>query len=1290
VRSHRVADREDEYRRRRLARPLSPSRAGADGGTGEGRSYADVMREATLARERDNTLRNLQDKARREADEAAAAEAEATAGAAAAGAGGGGGAANGGASASASAAAAAGKRRGSRWDMPTPAHDSAGAAAAPGAEKRQRSEWEEEEDDDEGGGGGGGGHGAGGARSRWGETPLVGTAAAAAAPSAGGRSRWDEPTPLAGAHAAAPSDWGATPLVGGGGGCGGGAAGGAAKRSRWDETPVASYPGATPLAAGAAAAAAAYGATPVIVPGAAAAAYGAGAGGMGGGGGGGGVGALSAEELRALRAAADVDARNRPWTDAELDALLPGPEQGYKLVLPPAGYVPIMTPARKLTMATPARGGIGGIGGAGGGLLSADGGGGGGGGGLYLLPTEDAAAALRASIPAELGEGLPDLKPEDVQHFGRLLQRGVVESELPPAEQAERRVLKLLLRVKNGAPPQRKAALRQLTDGARDLGARALFDAVLPLLMSPSLEDQERHLLVKVVDRLLVRLGDLVRPYVHKILVVVEPLLIDEDYYARVEGREIVANLAKAAGLAQMIAAMRPDLDAVDEYVRNTTARAFAVVASALGVPALLPFLRAVCASKRSWQARHTGAKIVQQVAILQGCAVLPHLAQLVSAVAPGLKDASPKVKTITALALAALAEASAPYGIEAFDDVLEPLWRGVRALRGKALAAFLKAIGYLVPLMDSEHAAYYTREVVPVLRREFASPDDEMKRIVLKVVRQVVATDGVDPAYVRSEVLPEFFARFWTRRTALDRRNHRALVETTVALAERAGCGEVLSRLADSLKDEAEPMRRVAMEAVTKTLKLLGAADVDARLEELLVDGALYAFQEQGGAGDEDEADAAAAAGGDPAAAAADRFVQQGAAVMLDGFGTIVACLGRRAKPYLPQVCGTIKWRLGNRSPLVREQAADLIARVAPSLKLCGEEALLSHLGVVLYECLGEEYPAALGSVLGALRAVAGALGLERTSPPAKELLPRLTPILRNRNDKVCENVIALVGRVADEAPEQVPAREWMRVCFELLEMLRAPRKAVRRAAVATFGHIARAVGPQDVLVTLLNNLRVQERQNRVCTTVAVAVVAEACMPFTVLPALMNEYRTPELNVQNGVLKALSFVFEYVGEVGRDYCYAVAPLLEDALTDRDAVHRQTAAAAVMHLSLGVAGLGREDAMTHLLNLVWPNVLEESPHVISAVRGAVDGLRVALGPSVILRYVLQGLFHPARKVREAYWRLYNALYVASQDALVAAYPRVEDEEEGQEAEGGAAGAGGGGRTYARHELDIFL
>lgn len=57
--------------------------------------------------------------------------------------------------------------------------------------------------------------------------------------------------------------------------------------------------------------------------------------------------------------------------------------------------------------------------------------------------------------------------------------------------------------------------------------------------------------------------------------------------------------------------------------------------------------------------------------------------------------------------------QAAMPYGIEAFDTVLRPLWKGICEHRGKGLAAFLKAIGFIIPLMDAEHANYYTREAL-------------------------------------------------------------------------------------------------------------------------------------------------------------------------------------------------------------------------------------------------------------------------------------------------------------------------------------------------------------------------------------------------------------------------------------------------------------------------------------------------------------------------------------------------------------------------------------------------
>ena len=42
------------------------------------------------------------------------------------------------------------------------------------------------------------------------------------------------------------------------------------------------------------------------------------------------------------------------------------------------------------------------------------------------------------------------------------------------------------------------------------------------------------------------------------------------------------------------------------------------------------------------------------------------------------------------------------------------------------------------------------------------------------------------------------------------------------------------------------------------------------------------------------------------------------------------------------------------------------------------------------------------LGSILGALKAIVNVIGMTRMTPPIKELLPRLTPILKNRHEKV------------------------------------------------------------------------------------------------------------------------------------------------------------------------------------------------------------------------------------------------------------------------------------------------
>jgi len=127
-----------------------------------------------------------------------------------------------------------------------------------------------------------------------------------------------------------------------------------------------------------------------------------------------------------------------------------------------------------------------------------------------------------------------------------------------------------------------------------------------------------------------------------------------------------------------------------------------------------------VCRSKKYWQARHTGVRITQQIAITMGCAVLPRLRNPVDCVAHSLSDEQQKVETMTTIAIAALAEAAAPYGIESSDSVLKP-FRRVSAFSEESPSrhSWRPSVSPPPP-MDSECAPCHTKEATIILIWEF------------------------------------------------------------------------------------------------------------------------------------------------------------------------------------------------------------------------------------------------------------------------------------------------------------------------------------------------------------------------------------------------------------------------------------------------------------------------------------------------------------------------------------------------------------------------------------------
>ncbi len=63
--------------------------------------------------------------------------------------------------------------------------------------------------------------------------------------------------------------------------------------------------------------------------------------------------------------------------------------------------------------------------------------------------------------------------------------------------------------------------------------------------------------------------------------------------------------------------------------------------------------------------------------------------------------------------------------------------------------------------------------------------------------------------------------------------------------------------------------------------------------------------------------------------------------------------------------------------------------------------------------------------------------------------------------------------------------------------------------------------------------------------------------------------------------------------------------------------------------------------------------------MVNSVLEAIEAIKLAVGPGIILNYIIQGLWHPARRVRQVYWRIYNMIYVGSQDSLVPFQPTLK-------------------------------
>lgn len=946
----------------------------------------------------------------------------------------------------------------------------------------------------------------------------------------------------------------------------------------------------------------------------------------------------------------------------------------------------------------------------------------------------------RLDLPADgvISEDLPPMNVEDIVIFELLIEyKGMLDSEIPLAHVKKVQVLRSLLKFKNGKPTQRRTGFKDLTTRARYYGVDILIPPIVDLWRSEGViqDEVDRHRIVKLLGHLLLQFRGILPPHqVRDVLVLVQPLLHDHDVYTRQEGREVMASLIKAAGFEEMVKAIRGDMESDREETRRAAAQTICVIAETLGFEAsgVMKLLDVLCRARKSWCIRHTGARAIAEIVASPriGVAVCRRFVQpLVNACVECLRFENGRVRSQAAHALGVLAETVRPFGFEAFIPALSLLREQVASIRHKGLLSFLRAVGSIMVLMPAREAREQATVLTDQLQRCFANPDDEYRRAALHVVDQVLAHDGITPEFAKESLLVGFL-NAWSIHSFVDRRNVRQLLETTGNFAKKVAGTLILAHLRERLEQDVPTLpspNHIFVKSVADGIRIIiekapftitAASDEEVRL---ILDALLETLNRD----------------------------REGACNFLeDTIAALVREIGYRFAPLAPKLVRTISARLGDRHLRIRTQAAFLLSKTVKSIGDTARLSIdsLRDAWTVLDEKIIKEHSPALvsgvtsdvesatladkvevGTAISAgMRACSLTLEVwcsyDRYKTPAllmeavehvKKLLNAVALALKSplfkHNDAVQEQCVRTVLAIIELSDKDIAVAspdDLYNVAVEsLLLLLHANRRQTRTLTTQAFGKVANLIGPLQIIKKLIERgLRRDDPTYRKCAAIALAVVARYCRPFVVVPFLIFEYEQSKgtelaVKIQHSVLKCVRFIFEFVaGDTDAVLCvHALLPLLERALTERELQHRRLACEAVREMILACGGgLDNEGQMRgvwlHLLNFVVPTLLEpiatgkEQRKAVSSVVEVFEAARLVLPAGYLLQLLEQGMFHPARFVRDVYWNTFNTIAVGAGEQLVAYYPSIHDDREENEAQTSGHSTG----RYRRSILEAIV
>lgn len=318
-----------------------------------------------------------------------------------------------------------------------------------------------------------------------------------------------------------------------------------------------------------------------------------------------------------------------------------------------------------------------------------------------------------------------------------------------------------------------------------------------------------------------------------------------------------------------------------------------------------------------------------------------------------------------------------------------------------------------------------------------------------------------------------------------------------------------------------------------------------------------------------------------------------------------------------------------------------------------CIEDTDVKNLGKVLYEKLDKTNLPLLSKQLETLAKIYEKAPFSNCS----DLVLELAPLLKYKNEKVKEKIVFFLLTILNcTKVNNIKKIEFMRITYDVMDYLSFWYIKRKQIGVDLLIKLSDIIPPQEIVNIFLEFLECNDKNVKTGLISGISQLSNHCGIYNILPVLLVDYSYLEDKSKLIIVQILSKC-----KIDTKYISYLSYLIEDCIINNDANFRLAGINLCTQLLIKNEKHNLDvEIFTHFLNLIWFNILEKNIEIKKVFEKFIQEFTKTIGGQFFIKYLIQGLYHPSKKVQKRYMEIFNI--VKNNDDFINEYLLVIDKE----------------------------